>query len=90
MKLDVEKKKHVRSKGPFERNFCVITSSKFSEELFISLERKNRREKGNKRKEKSKEKGEKSLSICVCLSKKALFPLRMKGNVTVLFQSMSG
>lgn len=28
--------------------------------------------KGNMRKEKSEEKGEKSLSICICLSKKAL------------------
>ena len=45
MKLGVEKKKHVRSNGAFERNFCVITSSAFSQELFTSLERKNRGER---------------------------------------------
>ena len=33
MKLGVEKKKHIKSNGPFERNFCVITSSAFSQEL---------------------------------------------------------
>lgn len=76
------KKKHVKSNGPFERNFCVTTSSAFSQEHFTSLERKHRGKKGIREKKRARKK--------LRGKSEALFPLRMKGNVTTFFQSISG
>lgn len=88
MKLGVEKKKHVKSNGPFERNFCVVTSSTFSQELFTHWDEEIAGEREIREKKRARKKGKKTLCICICLSRKALFPLRMKGNVTMLFQSI--
>lgn len=73
MKLVVEKKKHVKSNGPFERNFCVTTSSTFSQEHFTSLERKHRGEKGIREKKRARKKGKKVFLFAYALAKLKLY-----------------